>query len=159
MPSHPVWLGASDWRHPDWLGPFYPVGMPDEWRLAYYNTQYSCVWLPHSAWSLLAPGEVAAWLDDARPEFRFLLEAGDGDDPPLRMAFGSRLAAHCRGDDPDLLWFARGVDLRALAARLSQRAAAPGRTFLLSRDGDLATLDQVRTLLAVLGLGPGGRVG
>ncbi|TCJ18539.1 DUF72 domain-containing protein [Parasulfuritortus cantonensis] len=162
--SHGVFLGAADWRFPSWDDTFYPAGMPEEWRLAYYNTQFSCLWLPRATWSRLAPATVAEWLADTRDEFRFLLErdANHQDTEAVQAclaAFAPRPALLCGPDDPDVLWFDADVDLRGLGDLLRRRAAESGATYLLSRDGNLATLAKVNTLLGLLGLGPTGRVG
>lgn len=158
--EHDVFLGSADWQWPHWPGAFYPADLPPDWRLAYYNTQFSCIWLPEVRWRD-TPAAVGEWLADTRADFRFLLEAGEGTDAGAVAAAGfaaGRVLA-CRADDPRLVWFAAGVDLRDLAQALQRRAAVPGETYLLSRDGDLATLDRVANLLAILNLGPGGRVG
>ena len=136
--------------------------MPEEWRLAYYNTQFSCVWLPHAVWSRLPPATLENWLNETREEFRFLLEAGEAiaaDEQALLDVLAPRLGGYCRADAPDLYWFDSSVDLRALAAVIQGRATAEGAIFLLSRDGDIATLNKVDALLALLGVGPWGRVG
>lgn len=160
MDRHDFMLGAADWCRPDWTSTFYPEGMPDEWRPAYYGTRFSCVWLPLAAWCGASAALVAQWLDDVRADFRFLLEAGPGAPDPARLAlFGERLGAYCRPDHPDLLWFDAGVDLGDLVAELGRRAGQGGTTYLLSRDGDLATLEKVDTLLGILGGRSRGGVG
>lgn len=159
---HGVFLGVSDWLQPHWGGFFYPEDMPPEWRLAYYNTRFSCVWLPHAVWSRWAPATVEDWLGDTREEFRFLLEAGEtitAEEQAVLAVLAPRLGGYFQADAPDLCWFDSSVDLRALSDVIQARTKAEGETYLLSRDGDIATLDKVGTLLALLGVGPWGRVG
>jgi hypothetical protein len=147
---------------PDWSGSFYPEGMPPEWRLAYYNSQFSCVWLPHADWAGLQLAAAEEWLGDTGEAFRFLLERGEGDEAceaALLAALVPRLGLLCDAAHPDLRWFDAGVDLRELSTWLRQRIAGDGATYLLSRDGDIATLNEVGTLLGLLGVGSGGRVG
>ncbi len=46
-----VLIGACcDWRHPDWLGPFYPEDMPPEWQIAYYANNYRALGLTQGLW-------------------------------------------------------------------------------------------------------------
>jgi hypothetical protein len=124
MVDRQVWLGSSEWLRPEWLAGFYPSGMPAEWRLSYYNTQFSCIWLPCSAWRGLSLAVAEEWVADTRAEFRFLLEAGvgmDSHETALLEVLAPRLGLHCAADHPDLLWFDSSVDLRSLAAALKQR--------------------------------------
>lgn len=162
MNNHDVMLGTANWRVPDWLGSFYPSDMPAEWRLAYYNTQFSCVWLPYEAWARISPQIAQEWLNDTRSEFRFLLEAGDAEtdhERKLLEILAPRLGLHGRTDHPDLIWFDADVDLRVLSEALRQRSASDGVTYLLSRDANLVTLNKVDTLLDLLNMGRSGRVG
>lgn len=162
--EHPraFYLGARDWCFPHWPGAFYPEDMPAEWRMAYYNTHYSCLWLAHAVWCRLTPATIAEWLADSRADFRFVLEAGDLATPgeaSLAAAFGDKLGMLCRADDPALVWFQAGVDLRALAETLRARARGDGDIYVLSADGDLTTLERVGILLGLLDVGQGSRVG
>lgn len=156
--SHPpmskVYVGASDWLRPEWVGSFYPEDMPEEWRLTYYNTQFSCVWLPYPRWSAASMQDLHGWREDTHGAFRFVLERPLDLDPAARArldALAERLGTCCAADDASLVWFDAQVDLKRLAARLQGRMDA-GPLYLLSRDGDLATLEQVQTLLGLLGL-------
>lgn len=164
MSGPTVLLGTLDWRDANWAETLYPVDMPPEWRLAYFSTRFSCVWLPYQAWKDTAIAEAVAWLEDTHDSFRFLLEAGadagvSGHERELLSILAPRLAAHCPVEHGDLLWFGMGVNLRDLACTLESRAASSRSTYLISRDGDLATLEKVGTLLGLLDLGQAGRVG
>ncbi|NTV95429.1 MAG: hypothetical protein HGA75_08440 [Thiobacillus sp.] len=162
MHGHNVFLGAANWRYPHWLGAFYPSDMPAEWQLAYYNTQYSCLWLPYQQWSQATPAMIEAWSSDVHAGFRFILEPGQGTiagEQAGPAGFSADQVVFCRADDPELIWFDAGVDLRAISEILCRRAASAGCTYLLSRDGDIATMGKIATLLGILNLGPGGRVG
>lgn len=148
-----VLLGASDWRHHHWIGSFYPADMPIEWQLAYFNSQFSCVWLPYAVWSRETPATVREWLNDTRGEFRFILEAGPEEgwhENELLGVFAAKLALHCGDDHPGLIWFDSAVSLRDLAKSLQARASMVGATYLLSRDGDIATMNTVADLLELL---------
>lgn len=147
-----VRLGVFDWEREDWLGGFYPPDLPDDWRLTYYNTQYACVWLPQGRWRTASRAEVARWVEDTHDDFRFVLEAPSlvtDQDTALISILGDRLGLLVEETDPRLLWLSGKPDLPALSARL-RGPDCP--TYLLSRDGNLATLESVATLLDLLGL-------
>jgi hypothetical protein len=149
-----VRLGTVDWLHPEWLGGFYPEDMPADWQLTNFNTQFSCVWLPRARWQKADLPTLRQWREDTHEDFRFLLEAADeaeGSHVEVTEALGDRLAKICSPDDPDLLWFDDATDLKKLAEEINARGDEP-HAFLLSRDGNLTTLDQVGTLLGLLGL-------
>lgn len=145
-----VFLGARDWRHAAWLEHFYPEDMPEDWRLTFYATQFSCVWLEWDSWRNGDWGVFDNWLEDTPRGFRFLLEAGPGGDSqdlvPLRHA--QRIHVLSRGDER-IVWFDKDSDLRILTERL-RGADAP--LYLLSRDNDLAGVERIKTLLELLGL-------
>ena len=140
-------LGAAGWLHPEWEEGFYPEDMPPEWRLAFYNTQFNCVFLSRTDWRQVATGEWEAWREDTGETFLFLLEGGDDEIVPEAIA-GRALCLSA--DDARIIWFDGQSDLRHLSEELSQ----PGRRqcFLISRDGDLNQMERVRTLLGLLGM-------
>ena len=142
-----VFLGAVDWRHPAWVGAFYPADMPEEWRLAFYSSQFSCVWLAPESWNGVAAAEMVAWHDDVHSKFRFLLAADETSKLPESLADKATLVIP---GDSRLLWFDRGSDLKVLAAAIQAREEAP-ELFLIGRDGDLGQLERVRTLLELMG--------
>lgn len=142
-----VSLGALGWEWSTWESGFYPEDMPPEWRLTYYNTQYSCVFLPASRWQGGSPEEIAQWAEDTHDRFLFLLEGEDGAAVP-EMLRGRALCLPAQDDR--ITWFDSHSDLRSLAEDL--KVPAPGPRYLISRDGDLAQLDRVRTLLELLGM-------
>jgi hypothetical protein len=149
-----VALGAADWLHPAWVGGFYPADMPEEWRLTYYNTQFSCVWLPLARWHSVDPASAWQWREDTHAGFQFVLEsppAADARAQAVLEALGDRVGKVCSPQDADLVWFEAGCNLKSLAARIQARPA-DARLYLISRDGDLAMLESVQTLLGLLGL-------
>lgn len=151
--SYAVYLGAAGWSHAEWATEFYPEDMPAEWQLAFYNTQYRCVYLERAAWADLVPQIWAQWAQETQEEFRFILEASgsDGSDTAAVTAFGGRAVLVDSAQDDRLLWFDAATDLRALADRLrSQWDPAP--VYLISRDADLTRLAQVQTMLDLMGL-------
>ncbi len=142
-----VFLGAMDWRHPTWVGAFYPADMPEEWRLAFYSSQFSCVWLAPESWNAVAAAEMAAWREDVHSRFRFLLAADETSELPLALA---DKATFVIPGDSRLVWFDRGSDLKALAEEIREREETP-ELFLICADGDLGQLERVRTLLELMG--------
>lgn len=148
-PDYEVLLGAEDWLHPSWVGEFYPDDLPEDWRLAYYNTQFRAVYLPYPRWSATAIAERRQWVEDTQPGFRFVLEPGPADvTDAVESLLGHRLGRIARREDPHLLWFDTQTDLRRLKAAID---AAPKPMYLFSRDADLPTLRQVATLLELMG--------
>ncbi len=153
--SRHVFLGVADWDRPEWLGTFYPSGLPDEWRLAYYCTQYPCTWLSYGLWSGLTPDQAKRWVAESPEWFRFVLQSPGSPaagDAALQAVFQPRLGLVCAAEDPALLWFDATTDLRSLATDLRQRTDLPGDGYLISRDGNLDRLEQVNNLVQLLGL-------
>lgn len=152
MNEYTVYLGAVGWSHPDWRGAFYPDDLPEDWLLAYYNTQFRAVYVPYASWSRCPMRELRGWADETQPAFRFVLEAPPGDVPAAedlaRIPPGGPFIVVKR-EDPRLLWFDAGTDLKALAGAIG----VPGKPlYLFSRDADLAGIQRVATLLELMGL-------
>ncbi len=63
-------IGACGWLHPQWDESYYPEGLPEEWRLAYYGNEYPVVLIPDTYWSQ-GREVIASWLTetDNRPQF------------------------------------------------------------------------------------------
>jgi hypothetical protein len=150
-----VRLGTSDWRHPEWEGMFYPPDMPPEWQLTYYNTQFSCVWLPASRWRGLAVDSLAQWVEDTGDHFRFLLDGVEeqrGAQAELVAALGDRLATPFPYARSAPIWFDSDTPLRDLASQIAARATEGRPLYVLSRDARLARLEEARELIGLLGL-------
>ncbi len=143
-----VLLGVAGWEWPTWTEIFYPDDMPEDWRLTYYNTQFSCVFLAAARWQRLGQAEWRQWAEDTHDRFLFLLEGEVGQSVPSVL---QDRALCLPATDPRILWCDATNELKALAAQLQQ--AQPGSRFLISRDGDIAQLERVRTLLQLLGAG------
>lgn len=154
-PTYHCLLGTIGWEHPAWVGHFYPEDMPPEWRLAYYNTHFECVLLPHQAWRARTPEELAGWRDETLERFRFLLEHPPGALTPGDHARLDALQEKAVLLGPEenrrVLWFGAGSDVRELASALQSAAAAGPTIYLISRDADAARLGEARALLDALG--------
>lgn len=150
---HYCLLGAIGWEHPAWDGTFYPEDLPPEWRLNYYNCAFECVYLPYATWRTTPLETLAAWRQDTLEHFRFLLEAPptpSNADAALLDTLGEKaIVVHPR-QGPILVWLEPDANLRPLAQQLQAlEQAAP--IYLISTSGDLVQLEQIRTLLEVLG--------
>lgn len=143
-----VRIGTVDWRDPAWTGPFYPADMPEEWRLSYYSSQYNCVFLKAATWQETEPVELARWCDDVHDRFVFLLEGDENSSLPEALA---HKAVVMKPTDSGILWIDRNSDLKQLATEI-QSMGNDRDLYLVSRDGDLAQMERLVTLLELMGL-------
>lgn len=147
-----IYTGSEDWENQQGLLGLYPEDLPSDWRLAFYNTQFRCVYLPLEKWIHASDGELFSWLNDTNEKFRFVLEA-----PKQQTTEYSQLAERfgARGvleTDIDLRWLDANPDLRQLAS-IMQTAINTGKpVYLISREGNLTLLRQVNELMEVLGV-------
>lgn len=146
-----IFLGACAWDLPIWDQTFYPPDLPTDWRLAYYNTQFGCVFLSMSFWMDRDEAEMASWLQDVRTDFLFLCEVDRGAELPGVI---QPRAVSISRNDARVIWFDAASDLRALSEQIRDRTTIQPRSplFLLSSDGDMGQMERVRTLLNLLGL-------
>ena len=144
-----VLVGAVDWAHPDWHSGFYPEGLPDDWALSYYNTQFQVVYLPATVWQAASAATWERWLDDTQEGFCFLLEPTGKDD--AKPASERVMLATPEWVGRHVWWLDECYDLRMLAQRITQQAETGEPLFVLSRRGDLELLEQVKALRQVMG--------
>jgi len=144
------YVGSAGWAHPQWEGRFYPDELPPEWRLAFYNTLFPCVYLTYEEWSGCDMQTLSGWVEDTLDRFRFVLEpnpAGLSDDDKARLeTLGSRI-------DPlggQVVWLEGKPDLKRLAGELKSLAERTGPVYLISRDHDLDAMNPVKTLLEIM---------
>jgi len=172
-------LGMRGWPCPHWRGRYFPEDLPQDWEFAFYSNDAGCLLLPAADWLALEPAQIAAWLDDCEPWFRFFLEDPGGELPPeLLQAFGGNLGGVLCADAPPrpplavpqwrpvgsgewaevgtgarlCHWDIAGEDLRVLRHRFQ---ALPARTMALVLTGEGETperLREVQTLAELLGL-------
>lgn len=64
-------IGCSGWAYNDWKGPFYPAGLKDADRLAWYATRFDTAEINASFYRLPSETAVAAWRDQAPAGFCF----------------------------------------------------------------------------------------
>jgi hypothetical protein len=167
--AYRCYVGSAGWEHPEWEGVFYPEELPSEWRLTYYNTAFPCVYLAYGEWGRRGPDELSRWVDDTGEHFRFVLEANpkgttqaDGERLAILASRVGLLVGDAAWRFPDgsapageLMWLPKQVDLKRLAAELASRVQSRfpgGPVYLISRDHDLATMNQAKTLLEIMGI-------
>ncbi len=68
------YLGTIGFSYRDWLGPFYPVGMPQRSYLPYYSKVFNCVELDTTFHSIPRQSIVEAWASNSPTGFRFCLK-------------------------------------------------------------------------------------
>ena len=71
--NEPLLIGTRGWNHASG-GDFYPAELPDDWRFCYYSNNLRSVLVPQEAWDSVSRVEVAQWLEDSDPAFRFVIE-------------------------------------------------------------------------------------
>ena len=160
-------LGAIGWEHPQWQGDFFPDGLPEDWRLAYYAHSFSCVLVPELVWRGASPIVIAGWERDTPRHFRFLIDLGSGESRDgtslLAETLGEKFAGCVSGRLPrgihdrkvELVWLRQVADLRRLALILGDLRRFPGLVFLLEDEHSLRRLRDAATLLELLGLSHG----
>jgi len=71
--NEPILIGTRGWNHASG-GDFYPAELPDDWRFCYYSNNLRSVLVPQENWDAVQRADVAQWLEDSDPAFRFVLE-------------------------------------------------------------------------------------
>lgn len=148
-----AYLGVYDWRHSEWAGRFYPEDLPEDWRWAYYVTQYSCIWLDRKAWEALDSSTMSLMAAECPEDFEILLQDDGVNDGHLASLIEAA-QGHARATanaDACILRFGAETDLSQLSTELTRAAHRPP-LYLLSMDADLTMLERVSTLLELLGL-------
>jgi uncharacterized protein YecE (DUF72 family) len=107
--TEPLMIGTRGWEHAAWRGGFYPPELPDDWRFCYYSNNLRSVLVPRDRWPETNARELAQWIEDSDPEFRFVLE--------LPAALGRPLAPP-RADQELGAFLARVAPLAARTAGL-----------------------------------------
>jgi len=68
-----VLIGACGWQYPQWDESYYPEGLPEEWRLAYYGNEYPVVLIPVAYWSQ-GRAAIDNWLEETENRPGFICE-------------------------------------------------------------------------------------
>ena len=72
--QHPLRIGTRGWRHEAWQGTFYDADLPQEWQLSWYANHLRSVWVPADRLHAISLDEIAVWIEDTDPDFRFIVE-------------------------------------------------------------------------------------
>jgi hypothetical protein len=150
--NHTFYVGSAGWEHPQWEGVFYPDELPPEWRLTFYNIAFPCVYLAYEEWSGRDLQTLSVWVEDTLERFRFVLEpnpAGLTEGDKARLGV---LAPRIDPFDGQVVWLEGKPDLKRLAGELKSLAGRTGPVYLISRDHDLDAMNQVKTLLEIMGV-------
>lgn len=116
--AEPILIGTQGWDRPAWTGTFYPEALPADWRFSFYCNHLRAVLVPATVWSMASAADVRNWVEDAFPEFRFVVE----------------LSAATRAPSPVL------EPIRPQIAGLLLRApAAPEKAWLATRLAEFST--------------------
>ena len=70
-------IGTYGWRHPQWVGTYYPEDMPEDWWLSYYSNEFSVVLVPEADILCTDKGEIEAWPDNVEDDFLFFIGFND----------------------------------------------------------------------------------
>lgn len=158
-PAYQAYVGARGWEHAQWAGIFYPEDLPPEWHLTFYNNLFNCAYLSYSEWGQRDLAQLRQWVEDTHPGFRFVLQANPAgetaQDRERLKALEPRLGlvvADVETARGALCWVGANPDLKVLAARVQGLVRLHPPVYLISREPDLATLDQLKNLLEVMGV-------
>lgn len=172
-------LGTVGWERADWLGSYYPLDLPPEWRLAYYANDCSCVLLPAAAWCAVDRQRLRACVQEAPDRLQYFLQAPaagapgpcpnltvfeaksaillvDRPDPwqvivPQWVAQGSGLWVDSDSDASLICWSIERADLRQLRARAETLQRGTRALVLDGVAADPGSVPKLRTLLELMG--------
>ena len=144
-----VYVGSANWIHPAWNKAFYPDGLPEDWLLPFYNTQFQSVYLPAYVWQAVSKAVWTQWLNDTQEGFYFVLEPAA--EAVAQPASDRVLLATPEWAVEHIWWLDESSDLRALAQRMAHQATTGEPLFVFSRSADIGLMQQVNTLRQVMG--------
>ena len=67
-------VGTSGWQYDDWMGVFYPEGLPKSRWFSYYAQHFDTVEVNNTFYNLPSKETFDAWRDQAPPGFRYALK-------------------------------------------------------------------------------------
>jgi len=92
-----LYVGTSGYSYDDWVGPFYPEGLPKSKFLSFYAERFGCVEVNYTYYQMPTAATLSAMSAKTGPAFRFAVKApGDithelGTDPVLFRALSDAL--------------------------------------------------------------------
>lgn len=149
--NYRLYSGTVGWLGNKELDAIYPEDLPEEWKLAFYNTQFRCVYIPINIWTKFAEPEIGALLDEVQDDFRFILESPKNNEPKNINIINKFRDKYVIEDEVDIHWLTPGTSMRDLAKIMQSAINSGCPLYLISRETDLALLRQVNELIEVLG--------
>jgi len=73
-----ILIGTAGFSYRDWVGPFYPRGLPSKEWLAFYSREFATVELNVTFYRLPDARSLSAWIEQTPPGFRFSVKAFRG---------------------------------------------------------------------------------
>ena len=73
-PAHEILVGTSGYSFPDWVGPFYPRGLPSREFLSHYAERFPCVEVNVTYYRMPEARHMARLLTQTPPGFRFAIK-------------------------------------------------------------------------------------
>jgi len=147
-----LYSGTVGWTGNKEIDVIYPEDLPDEWRLAFYNTQFRCVYLPFDIWAKFTEPEIGALLDGVQEGFRFILESPKNNYPINKNIIKKLHGKYIMEDEVKIHWLVPGTSMRDLAKIMQSAINSGYPLYLISREADMALLRQVNELMEVLGV-------
>src|SRR4051812_19602233 len=71
---NPILVGSSGWSYPDWVGPFYPLGMEPADYLEFYADHFPIVEVDSTFYRPPTARMVRGWRDRTPDHFQFALK-------------------------------------------------------------------------------------
>lgn len=87
--KHMLYLGTSGYSYDDWVGPFYPKGLPKHDFLPHYTRFFNCVEVNYTHYAQPTQATMQGMVDRTAPDFRFAVKSfkdmtlGRSQDPVL----------------------------------------------------------------------------
>ena len=70
-----IYLGTSGFSYNDWVGPFYPVGMPKREWLLYYAREFNCCEINATFYTIPKPATLVSMANKTGEGFLFVIKA------------------------------------------------------------------------------------
>jgi uncharacterized protein YecE (DUF72 family) len=70
-----LWIGTSGYSYKEWIGPFYPEGLPAKEMLGYYAGRLGAVEINNTFYRQPTVGTLEGWAAQVPEGFRFVLKA------------------------------------------------------------------------------------
>lgn len=108
MGTENLTIGARGWKHPHWMGSYYPDDLPEDWQLSYYANDFNAVLVPSEYWDRARGYDLEQWAEAVSDNFRFYFECplleGDAEIQSFKsqcILIGDHLGGVIVSDDAD----------------------------------------------------------